>query len=117
MLTKRRFMQLICAFALVVALPIGAARAAAPRGSDVAELFRDYYDRHQGIRVLGYPLTDLAEAARNIDSAVEEQSSTTHQIADNMKNAMSATARVSDEMAAVQNAGWRRPTPGDSSIG
>jgi hypothetical protein len=62
MLTKHRFIQLICVFALVVVLPIGAAHAA-PRGSDVAELFRDYYDRHQGIRVLGYPLTDLAEAA------------------------------------------------------
>jgi hypothetical protein len=62
MLTKHRFMQLICVFALAVVLPMQMARAAPP-ASDVAEQFRDYYNRHQGIRVLGYPLTDVVEAA------------------------------------------------------
>lgn len=62
MFTKHRFIHVVCAFALVVLLPLGAARAA-PRGSDIAEPFRDYYNRHQGIRVLGYPITDLVEAA------------------------------------------------------
>jgi Sporulation and spore germination len=39
-------------------LPFGAARAA----PEVAEPFRAYYNQHQGIRVLGYPLTGLVEA-------------------------------------------------------
>jgi hypothetical protein len=60
-MTKYRFMQVISAIALVVLLPVGAARAAQP-GSDIDPLFRDYYTRHQGIRVLGYPLTALVEA-------------------------------------------------------
>ena len=58
---KHRFIQLISAIALVVLLPIGAARAAQP-GSDIDPLFRDYYNLHQGIRILGYPLTALVEA-------------------------------------------------------
>ena len=45
------------AFAL---LPL--AGRAAQTGYEVAEPFRDYYAQHQGIRVLGYPLTDLVEA-------------------------------------------------------
>jgi hypothetical protein len=53
MMTQHRLMQLICAVALVALLP---------KRPDVAEPFRDYYNRHQGIRVLGYPLTELAEA-------------------------------------------------------
>jgi len=61
MMTKQRFIQVICAIALVVTLPIGAALAA-QRGPDIAEPFRDYYTRHQGIRVLGYPLTELVQA-------------------------------------------------------
>jgi Sporulation and spore germination len=60
-MTKLRFKQLISTIALVVLLPMGAARAAQP-GSDIDPLFRDYYNRHQGIRVLGYPLTALVEA-------------------------------------------------------
>jgi len=44
--------------AIVLALlPLGAAQAE----HRVAEPFRAYYDQHQGIRVLGYPLTDLIE--------------------------------------------------------
>jgi hypothetical protein len=35
--------------------------SAKPAG-DVAAPFRDYYNQHQGMRVLGYPLTDLVEA-------------------------------------------------------
>jgi hypothetical protein len=31
-------------------------------GPQVAEPFRAYYDQHQGLRVLGYPLTSLVEA-------------------------------------------------------
>jgi len=49
-------------------------------------------------------ITDLAEGARNIDGAVEEQASTTRQIAEGMQSATSATSRASDEMVAVQNA-------------
>jgi Sporulation and spore germination len=62
MMTKHRFMQLISAIVLIVVLPFGAA-GAAQSGPEVAEPFRDYYNRHQGIRVLGNPLTDLVEAA------------------------------------------------------
>ena len=58
---KHRFIQLISVIALVVLLPVGAVRAAQP-GSDINPLFRDYYNRHQGIRLLGYPLTALVEA-------------------------------------------------------
>jgi hypothetical protein len=58
---KHRFIQLISVIALVVLLPVGAAQAAQP-GSDIDPLFRDYYNRHQGIRLLGYPLTALVEA-------------------------------------------------------
>jgi hypothetical protein len=43
---------------IVALLPLGAARA----GPEVVEPFRAYYDQHQGIRVLGYPLTGLVEA-------------------------------------------------------
>jgi hypothetical protein len=60
MLTKHRFIQLISAITLVVLLPIGVAHSA-QGGPDIAEPFRDYYAQHQGIRVLGYPLTDLRE--------------------------------------------------------
>jgi len=61
MMTKQRFIQLICAAALLMFLPYGAARAA-QAAPDIAEPFRDYYTRHQGIRVLGYPLSNLVEA-------------------------------------------------------
>lgn len=60
-MTKHRVIQVISAIALVVLLPISVAQAA-PRGPDIAEPFRDYYTRHQGIRVLGYPVTELVEA-------------------------------------------------------
>lgn len=44
--------------AIVLALlPLGAAQAE----HRVAAPFRAYYDQHQGIRVLGYALTDLIE--------------------------------------------------------
>ncbi len=49
-------------------------------------------------------IADLAEGARNIDGAVEEQASVTRQIAEGMQSATSATSRASDEMNAVQNA-------------
>lgn len=40
----------------------GASRVLARPLGDVAEPFRDYYNQYQGIRVLGYPLTDLVAA-------------------------------------------------------
>jgi hypothetical protein len=43
---------------ILALLPYDVARAEPA----VAEPFRDYYDQHQGIRVLGYPLTGLVEA-------------------------------------------------------
>ena len=43
---------------ILALVPLGAARG----GPAVAEPFRAYYDQHQGIRVLGYPLTSLVEA-------------------------------------------------------
>jgi hypothetical protein len=61
MIIRHRLIQLIWAIVLIVMLPIAAARAAQTE-SDIDPLFRDYYNRHQGIRVLGYPLTALVEA-------------------------------------------------------
>jgi hypothetical protein len=58
---KQRLVQLIGALALVLLFPLGAARA--QTGPAVAEPFRDYYNRYQGVRVLGYPVTGLLEAA------------------------------------------------------
>ena len=58
---QHRMIRLICALALVVALPLGAAQAAQGQ-PPIAEAFRDYYSRHQGIRVLGNPVTGLVEA-------------------------------------------------------
>ncbi|MBK9714465.1 MAG: GerMN domain-containing protein [Kouleothrix sp.] len=55
--STRRLLCWLAAGALLL-LPAGAARGAPA----VAEPFRDYYARHQGIRVLGNPLTDLLEA-------------------------------------------------------
>jgi hypothetical protein len=43
---------------LLALLPSEAARA----GPTIAEPFRAYYEQHQGLRVLGYPLTGLVEA-------------------------------------------------------
>jgi hypothetical protein len=44
--------------ALILALlPSAVTRA----GPDVAEPFRAYYEQHEGLRVLGYPITDLME--------------------------------------------------------
>jgi methyl-accepting chemotaxis protein len=56
------------------------------------------------INSIAESITDLAESARNIDGAVEEQAATTRQIAEGMQSATSATSRASDEMVAVQNA-------------
>lgn len=60
MIIRQRLLQLIGALMLITLLPLGAAQAQS--GPTVAEPFRDYYDRHQGMRVLGYPLTGLVEA-------------------------------------------------------
>jgi len=57
---KRRFVALFVAVALpVMLLPFWTAPASAVPA--IAEQFRDYYDLHQGMRVLGYPLSDLVE--------------------------------------------------------
>lgn len=40
--------------------PTVEASAAPPTSFEVAETFQAYYNAHQGMRVLGYPLTDLA---------------------------------------------------------
>lgn len=59
MVTRKGFMTLLALAALISLLPpIGAARAA----TVVDERFRDYYNQHQGMRVLGSPLTNLTEA-------------------------------------------------------
>ncbi len=60
MIAKRRLLSIVALVALLALLPIGAAQAwqVTP---EVAAPFRDYYAQHQGIRVLGYPLTDLLE--------------------------------------------------------
>ncbi len=59
-MTHRASLRLALAIATIVALlaPAGMARA----GPAIDPRFRDYYDAHDGIRVLGYPLTELVEA-------------------------------------------------------
>jgi hypothetical protein len=60
MIRSRHFTQWLAAIVLALLLPV--AGQAAQTGPEVADSFRDYYARHQGIRVLGYPLTGLVEA-------------------------------------------------------
>ncbi len=60
MFRLRHFTQWLAAIVLALLLPVAA--QAAQAGPGVAEPFRDYYNQHQGIRVLGYPLTGLVEA-------------------------------------------------------
>ena len=62
-------------------------------------------------------IMDLAEGARTIDGAVEEQASTTRQIAEGMQRATSATSRASDEMVAVQNASMNSASAINELIG
>jgi hypothetical protein len=59
MFRLRHVTHWLAAIALALLLPV--AGQAAQSGPEVAEPFRDYYARHQGIRVLGYPLTGLVE--------------------------------------------------------
>jgi hypothetical protein len=59
MIRIRYITQWLVAIALALLLPV--AGQAAQGGPEVAEPFRDYYARHQGIRVLGRPLTGLVE--------------------------------------------------------
>ncbi|HEU5102988.1 MAG TPA: GerMN domain-containing protein [Roseiflexaceae bacterium] len=59
MISLRHFTHWVAAGALALLLPV--AGQAAQAGADIAEPFRDYYAQHQGIRVLGYPLSDLRE--------------------------------------------------------
>lgn len=60
MATKQRLVRLIGALALTVLLPLGVTQAQS--GPAIAEPFRDYYERYQGMRILGYPLSELSEA-------------------------------------------------------
>lgn len=58
MLYRRQVPALVAIVALLLTLlPAGLTHAQ----MGVAEPFRDYYNQHQGMRVLGYPLTDLVE--------------------------------------------------------
>jgi hypothetical protein len=58
MCAKHRVCWLATLMMIVAFMPGGLAHA--DRG--VAEPFRAYYDQYQGMRVLGYPMTDLIEA-------------------------------------------------------
>jgi hypothetical protein len=59
MIRRRYFWHWLAAIALIVLLP--SAAQARQTTHEVAGPFRDYYAQHQGMRVLGYPLTDLLE--------------------------------------------------------
>jgi hypothetical protein len=62
-MNRRSIARWLCsALILGLLLVAGGTPAAAAPPADVAAPFRDYYTSHQGIRVLGYPLTDLVEA-------------------------------------------------------
>lgn len=69
------------------------------------------------ISFISESIMDLAEGARTIDGAVEEQASTTRQIAEGMQSATSATSRASDEMVAVQNASMNSASAINELIG
>ena len=69
------------------------------------------------ISFISESIMDLAEGARTIDGAVEEQASTTRQIAEGMQRATSATSRASDEMVAVQNASMNSASAINELIG
>jgi hypothetical protein len=57
MSTKNILLWLTCGALLLALLPFRQAQASPA----VAEPFRTYYEQHQGIRVLGYPITGLIE--------------------------------------------------------
>ena len=57
MSTKPILAWLSSAAMLLAFLPFGQAQAS----STVAEPFRAYYEQHQGMRILGYPITSLIE--------------------------------------------------------
>jgi hypothetical protein len=57
---KYQPLRLISALALLILLSASSALAG-QRGPSVAEPFRDYYNRYQGMRVLGNPIAELAE--------------------------------------------------------
>ncbi len=62
MATSRIPVRLVGLAALLSLLLAGSVRAA-PGGPGVAAPFREYYDQHQGMRVLGPPVTELVEFA------------------------------------------------------
>src|SRR6058998_347941 len=57
---RRDFRRWFAATALVLTLLLSSTKLAGATPS-VAEPFRDYYNKHQGLRTLGYPLTDLMQ--------------------------------------------------------
>ncbi|HEY0736097.1 MAG TPA: GerMN domain-containing protein [Herpetosiphonaceae bacterium] len=62
MCTIQRLLRLLIVLTIAAVFAGSAARVMATPLADVADPFRDYYNRHEGIRVLGYPVTDLVEA-------------------------------------------------------
>ena len=58
MSTKTILAWLTSGAMLLAFLPSGQAQAS----TTVAEPFRAYYEQHQGMRILGYPITGLIEA-------------------------------------------------------
>lgn len=87
MLTGHRFPRLLAALAFALGLvPLFSTGAAATPG--VSERFVDYYNAHQGLRVLGNPLTELVEVQRYPAQYFEK-------------------GRIEDHTAEVTNPNWQ----------
>jgi hypothetical protein len=120
------FHWLAAATLVLLLVPVGSAQARL----EVAEPFRDYYARHQGIRVLGYPLTDLVEAdgyaaqyfekGRIEDHRDTERNPrwqfmygrlTAELIEHDSQGAVNATATTYAELKRYHDPGYRTPVP------
>src|SRR3954470_6162736 len=60
---RSRLWYVVGVLSLLVVLPVGGVGAAPASGPEVAPVFRDYYNAHEGMRVLGNPLTGLVQVA------------------------------------------------------
>lgn len=64
----RKYLSWCAGITLILALLPGVARA----GHSIAEPFQAYYEQHQGMRVLGYPLTGLIEVDGHLSQYFEK---------------------------------------------
>src|SRR3712207_6777501 len=106
---KRRLMHGILAGAFTLGLlPLASAQAAV----SVAEPFADYYNQHQGIRVLGYPLSGLEQVDGNPAQYYEKGRIEDHRMEERSPDWAFMSGRLTAELIAAGNTS---PVGGDTS--